>query len=122
MTRPTDSSIARAFWFLVESARIHEKANGRTESVRIRSVIRAAAKFDAESPAGPARDSEEICDCGYVRGSFGCDDAHKIAPKVPTSPERVQIPAESKHVQCPRCPAHMPVGLHCGGPNCPLRK
>ncbi len=52
-------------------------------------------------------------------------DAHTIPEKVTTSPERVQIPAESTHVQCSRCPALMPVGLSCKGnpPDdpCPMR-
>ena len=50
------------------------------------------------------------------------DIVFKFPQKVTTSPERVQIPAESTHVRCPKCPAHMPVGLHCGGAQCPLRK
>jgi len=53
-------------------------------------------------------------------------DAHTFPEKLTTSPEHVQIPAESEHVvpfdRCPTCAAHMPVGQTCGGVNCGLRR
>ena len=95
MTRPTDAAIARAFdWALVS-------LEAMTPWCTVyRRIKERAAEFDAESPAV----------------------VHTIPEKVTTSPERVQIPAESTHVRCPKCPAHMPAGLYCGGAQCPLRK
>jgi hypothetical protein len=111
MTRPTDAAIARAFFEIA-----HQDGYVRE------AVLKRAAEFDAESPDGAG---DEICDCGYVRGSFGCDDTHKNTRKVTTPPERVQIPAESEHAapydRCPACTAHMPVGQTCGGVNCGLK-
>lgn len=87
MTRPTDAAIARAFWEIRPDL-------GRFARSYRDQVIERAHLIDAESPAGTV---DEICDCGYVRGSFGCDDSHKNTRKVTTPPERVQIPAESEH-------------------------
>ncbi len=51
MTRPTDAAIARAFW------EIHgDNMDGLIDGD---SVIEMAAEFDAESPAGTDRGSEE---------------------------------------------------------------
>ena len=81
-------------------------------------------QIDADA-SGTGRQPDEICDCGFARGSFGCDDSHRILAELTTSPERVQVPAESEHAapfdRCPTCTAHMPVGKTCGGVNCGLR-
>ena len=113
MTRPTDASTARAF---------REVSEGKTFMVGapissfVESVLRRAAEFDAESPAGTEC---KICGGGNV---YCAACMSKSAPEVTVNSERVQIPAESTHVRCPKCPAHMPAGLYCGGAQCPLRK
>jgi hypothetical protein len=98
MSRPSDEAIAAAFW--VQVSRQHEDDALIIWENGAQEVITLAAQFDA--------------------------DMHTIPEKVTTSPERVQIPAESTHVRCPRCPALMPVGLSCKGnpPDdpCPMRK
>jgi len=58
---------------------------------------------------------------------YAAQDEYEARTEKPTtSPERVQIPAESDHVapfdRCPKCTAHMPVGQTCGGVNCGLRR
>ena len=133
MTRPTDAAIARAFYSAVAVIK-PEHIEG--VQAYVSAVIAKAAEFDAESPAGADASIVDAAkavirrwDSPLWRQEVGTADlindlrkAIDNSQEVTTSPERVQIPAESKHVQCPRCPAHMPVGLHCGGPNCPLRK
>ena len=114
MTRPTDASTARAF---------REVSEGKTFMIGapissfVESVLRRAAEFDAESPAGT--DDTDQADPIAHRLS---KPMHTIPEKVSTTKEPVYFSAQPTHVQCPKCPAHMPVGLHCGGPNCPLRK
>lgn len=108
MTRPTDSSIARAFWKMYTM-----QMDGFIDSD---SLIVMAEQFDAESPAGTEC---KICGGGNV---YCAACMSKSAPEVTVNSERVQIPAESTHVRCPKCTAHMPVGKWCGGAQCPLRK
>ncbi len=106
MTRPTDAAIARAVLELGDSWSYGD-AGDKLFSDDCRNwrsaILKRANQFDAESPA----------------------DMHTIPEKVTTSPERVQIPAESEHIApydlCPKCTAHMPVGKVCGGVNCGLR-
>ena len=109
MTRPTDSSIARAFWEMYTM-----QMDGFIDSD---SLIVMAEQFDAESPAGT--DDTDQADPIAHRLS---KPMHTIREKVSTTKEPVYFSAQPTHVQCPKCPAHMPVGLYCGGPNCPLRK
>ena len=115
MTRPTDAAIARAFWHLVDLARIDLSGKTRIDAVDIRSMIRTATKFDAESPAGTARGSEEVMTNAGRRSD--------ATPPVARGEEGKTSPLL---VKCPRCPALMPPGLSCKGnpPNdpCPLRK
>lgn len=165
MTRPTDASIARAFWETYTM-----QMDGFIDSD---SLIVMAEQFDAESPAGTERGSEEaqlpywLC-CGSLNFHehhrrvcqatpeicrWGTADEHaawqqsrpdivfKFPQKVTTSPERVQIPAESKHVPLPEgwvsvkelraipekrtctiptCRAEMRPGLRCKNPDCGL--
>jgi len=63
---------------------------------------------------------------GWLLGSGYVPAVWPNSEKLTTSPERVQIPAESEHVapydRCPKCTAHMPVGQTCGGVNCGLRR
>lgn len=121
MTRPTDAATARA-WQKYCSEHAGEMVI-ITDAQFI--VTRMAEEFDAEA---------------------GGNEPHVAS--VTTSPERVQIPAESEHVapdgeerqavpsnwtpsqhdgtdapydRCPTCTAHMPVGKTCGGVNCGLR-
>ena len=121
MTRPTDAAIARAFR---EMSRRTSIGQPWTLDYFVLMVNKSAERFDSEG--GTFLQTEEVCDCGYVRGSLGCDDAHKKREELTTSPERVQIPAESEHVapfdRCPKCTAHMPVGQTCGGKDCGLRR
>ncbi len=113
MTRATDASIARAF----DRALLNFDV-ATPWSVVYRRMKEWAAEFDAESPAGT---TDEICDCGYVRGSFGCDNAHKRAMKECASVKRVQTPTEPDRGYCPLCRGNVWVGRSCNGPNCPLR-
>lgn len=55
-------------------------------------------EFQAETAGGTDRQADEICECGFARGSFGCDDSHRILAEITVTPERVQISAESEHV------------------------
>ena len=51
------------------------------------------------------------------------DIVFKFPQKVTTSPERVQIPAESKRVcSCHTCRAEMRPGLRCKNPHCGLKE
>ncbi len=113
MTRPTDASIAREFWAQYDCG---------ADSIDPDLLAQKAAKRDAESPAGPTP-YIACAGCGAdspEKRCVGC--MHIFGRKVTTSPERVQIPAESKRVcTVSTCRAEMRPGLHCGGPNCPLR-
>ena len=133
MTRPTDASIARAFWAERERFLVPGHGEPVTHGVLLKIEI-AAYGFDAESPAGTSLAdmftiNESPClpdgvvvfsQGGEVKGVM-----HTTPEKVTTSRERVQIPAESEHVapydRCPKCTAHMPVGQTCGGVNCGLK-
>ena len=44
------------------------------------------------------------------------------AQEVTAPAERVQIPAESTHVRCPKCTASLPTGKTCGGTHCGLKE
>lgn len=101
-------------------------------------------EFQAETAGGTDRQTEKIDPIAFRLskaaapyepcGGCGCDDPdkrcvgcmHTFSQKVTTSPERAQISAESERIQCPRCPALMPLGLSCKGnpPDdpCPLRR
>lgn len=104
MTRPTDASIARAFFEI-----------SHIDGYVREAVLKRAAEFDAESPAGC-----KVCGGGNV---YCAACMSKTSPEVTTSPERVQIPAESKRVcSWQSCRAEMRPGLHCDGAQCPLRK
>lgn len=103
MTRPSDESVACAFVLKAlcyqEMARLGASVPSALEFID--EVTRDAAEFDAESPA----------------------DVHIIHEKVTTSPERVQIPAESKRVcSRPSCRAEMRPGLRCSSPHCGLKE
>ena len=114
MTRPTDASTARAF---------REVSEGKTFMIGapissfVESVLRRAAEFDAESPAGTEC---KICGGGNV---YCAACMSKSAPEVTVNSERVQIPAESKRV-CSRhtCRAEMRPGLRCKNPHCGLKE
>lgn len=114
MTRPTDAAIARAFWAAYDSA--------GDLPMSLLDIAADAEQFDAESPAGTGC---KVCGGGAVYCMF-CADRIRAMPtipeKVPTSPERVQIPSESTHVRCPKCTGSILAGKWCNGPNCPLRK
>lgn len=100
------------------------------------SVITLAEQFDAESPAGTdasiidaAKAVIQRWDSPLWRQEVGTADlindlreAINNAEKVTTSPERVQIPAETTHVRCPKCTGSILAGKWCNGPNCPLRE
>ena len=92
MTRPSDSSVARAFWEACE-----EVGDGYIDELY---VVSLAEQFDAESPA----------------------DVHTVPEKVTTSIRRVYIEPESERGYCPKCTGNVWVGHHCNGPHCPLRK
>lgn len=173
MTRPTDAAIARGrvkLWFfrdMTDDQRIallklfgfpaNEMGTHGAQTHGLRHVFDAlsAAEFDAESPAGTERGSEEaqlpywLC-CGSLNFHehhrrvcqatpeicrWGTADEHaawqqsrpdivfKFPQKVTTSPERVQIPAESKRVcSCHTCRAEMRPGLRCKNPHCGLKE
>lgn len=108
MTRPTDASIARAFW------EARERAPWSFEGS---CIIDRATDFDAESPAG-TDDRCKVCGGGNV---YCAACMSKSAPEVTANSERVQIPAESTHVRCPKCTASLPPGKTCGGESCGLR-
>lgn len=61
------------------------------------------ARIDAESPAGTALASIPV----------------EATPVVSTNDADC---GDKTLIQCPRCLAHMPVVLYCGGAQCPLRK
>lgn len=95
MSRPSDSSVAQAFW----EAR-----------------VRAPWSFEGNCII------DRAVEIDYYRGFSVATDVHTIPEKVTTSPERVQIPAESKRVRCPKCTGSILAGKWCNGPLCPLRK
>lgn len=121
------AAIARAFWeVLAENLDPYDAPDFFRF---LRSVKIKAERFDAEA-GGTDRQTEEMCEtCGYVRGSLGCDAAHKKLKELTAPPERVQIPAESEHVApvekvacpIPTCRAELLPGQTCGGVNCGLR-
>ena len=136
MTRPTDAAIACAFINKALDYQQRERTGLPVPSALefIDEVTRDSEEFETEA-GGTDRQPDEICDpCGYVRGSLGCDDAHKKREQITTSPERVQIPAESEHVApytppdgkiacpIPTCRAELMPGQTCGGVNCGLRR
>lgn len=127
MTRPTDASIARAFWEL--SAQIDPLDSMPNDDLTfVAKVTALAAEFDAESPAGTARGSEEVMQVALDRSEEV--DAVARGEEGKTSPlflterylARVRDEAALIYDHCPKCTAHMPPGKHCSGPNCPLRK
>ena len=134
MSRPSDESVACAFVLKAlcyqEMARLGASVPSALEFID--EVTHEAEQFDAEAD-GTDRQPVEICDCGFARGSFGCDDSHRILAELTTSPERVQIPAESEHVApytppdgkiacpIPTCRAELIPGQTCGGANCGLK-
>lgn len=109
MTRPTDSAIARAFWEIRPDL-------GRFARSYRDQVIERAHLIDAESPAGTEC---KICGGGNV---YCAACMSKSAPEVTVNSERVQIPAESTHVRCPKCAASLPAGKTCGGTHCRLKE
>ena len=115
MTRPTDASIAVAFWRV--SGYI-DLSDSDTRLLQI--VVAEAMKDDAESPAGTKQSP-------FLQGT-GCAPMpgpilHTIPEKVTTSPERVQIPAESKRVcTVSTCRAEMRPGLRCSSLHCGLKE
>ena len=137
MTRPTDSAIARAFWEIRPDL-------GRFARSYRDQVIERAHLIDAESPAG-SEDVDPIAHrlsktsplswitinespcipagaVVFTQGGEIKGVMHTIPEKVTTSPERVQIPAESKRVcSRPTCRAEMRPGLRCGSPHCGLK-
>lgn len=127
MSRPTDTSIARAFWARVERYKYEHWSEAGTWLLAEEEIIERAAEFDAEIPAGTAQVGGPYCKhCGKETHHIGdvcffCSKAEK-AEKLTTSPERVQIPAESTHVRCPRCTASLPAGKTCGGLQCGLKE
>ena len=77
---------------------------------------KCGAELDAESPAGTEC---KICGGGNV---YCAACMSKSAPEVTVNSERVQIPAESKHVRCPKCTASLPLDKTCGGLQCGLKE
>ncbi len=153
MNRPSDEAIAAAFWEMFTEADINcewwrvkpdivnrafeidAEAAGPAlpnEEVMQIEAVQHGHPHDPVARGEDGKASPQRCNvCGG--GPVWCNSCRdwngpmRINPqKVTTSPERVQIPAESTHVRCPRCPALMPPGLSCKGnpPDdpCPMRK
>lgn len=55
MTRPSDAAIARAFWAYEDALDLNE-----SDLTLVRMIKNQAKRFDAETPAGTARGSEEV--------------------------------------------------------------
>lgn len=117
MTRPTDASIARAF---------SEVSEGKTFMVGapissfVESVLRRAAEFDAESPAGTSiaemfTINESPCiPKGMIVASQG-GEIKGIIHSIPTEPAK-------RTCTRPTCRAEMRPGLRCGSPHCGLKE
>lgn len=138
MTRPTDASIARAFWRWCELSDPETLVEPFAEfaSATKDLIIERAQEFDAESPAGTERGSEEVMS-NEIRGTgqstpVARGEEGKTSPltgrQVIAELDRQSDQAQAAYFKttaydhCPKCSAHMPPGKHCGGPDCPLRK
>lgn len=103
MTRPTDTNIARAFWELCDM-----QMNGFVDAD---SVTNLAEQFDAESAAGPVRHSEEVMQIEPVQ----------TGPHPPVA-SGADSKAAPPYDRCPKCTAHFPPGMTCGGEFCGLKR
>ena len=148
MTTPTDSSIARAFWEIRPDLGRFARSY-RDQVIEHAHLIDAESPAGTERGSEEAQLPYWLC-CGSLNFHehhrrvcqatpeicrWGTADEHaawqqsrpdivfKFPQKVTTSPERVQIPAESKRVcSCHTCRAEMRPGLRCKNPHCGLKE
>lgn len=114
MTRPTDASLARAFWSWLDA--VHSAPRTMDALELLTRILAEAQQYDAE--ATTTDDRCKVCGGGNV---YCAACMSKSAPEVTTSPERVQVPAESERGYCPLCTGNVWKGRYCNGPKCPLR-
>lgn len=145
MTRPSDASIAKAFWRwceLVRPAAMEEAAAAKAASSAREYIIDTAEWLDAspvtqasiQAPTGePPRDwtddqrREAQAAMAEIREMRERDMARNIRAEeeiteaTEENRRQIQKMSEPDTTFCPKCTGSIPTGKHCAGAECPLR-